>query len=322
MAAVDYIRVFHGEPHAGRGRELLAAHPELRALGGNYPLSAVWTLVLVAAQFAVAFLVGNRAWYIWLPCAYLVGATIDHGLWVLIHETSHNLIFRRRTPNRIAAIVANLPMVVPGAISFAKYHLLHHRHMGELDFDCGIPSPVEARAVSDSSWLKASWVALFAVVQGIRPARMKKVRLFDAWTFANIVVEVAAMAALVYYTGWGPFIYLVASTVFAIGLHPLGGRWIQEHFALTPGQETYSYYGPMNKLAFNVGYHNEHHDLISVPWPRLPQIRRAAPEFYSDLRSYQSWTSLLAYFIVNRKVSLYSYIVRPNHDESDKNVSV
>ena len=86
------------------------------------------------------------------------------------------------------------------------------------------------------------------------------------------------------------------STVFAIGLHPLGARWIQEHFALVPGQETYSYYGPLNKVSFNVGYHNEHHDIVTIPWSRLPQVRRIAPEFYDGLHSYTSWTSLLSAF--------------------------
>jgi sphingolipid 4-desaturase/C4-monooxygenase len=318
----DYIRVFHGEPHAGRGRELLAAHPELRALAGHNPMSAVWTVALVAAQIGLALLVGDRRWFVWLPCAYIAGATIDHALWVLIHECSHNLIFRRRTANRLVAIVANLPMVVPGAISFAKYHLLHHRHLGELDYDCGIPGPLEARTVARSSLAKASWVAGYAVVQGVRPSRLKKVRLLDAWTVANMIVEFAAMGALVYWTGSGPIGYLLASTVFAIGLHPLGGRWIQEHFALAPDQETYSYYGPLNKVAFNAGYHVEHHDLITVPWSRLPEIRRTAPEFYDSLHSYQSWTALLVRFIVDRHLTLFNYVVRPSRDERDSNVSV
>jgi sphingolipid delta-4 desaturase len=315
VPAFDYIRVFHGEPHAGRGRELLAAHPELRALAGHNPLSAVWTVALVVAQLGLALLVGDRRWFVWLPCAYVAGATIDHALWVLIHECSHNLIFRRRTPNRMIAIVANLPMVVPGAISFAKYHLLHHRHLGELDFDCGIPGPLEARIVARSSVAKTIWVAGYSVVQGVRPARLKKVRLLDAWTAANMVVEFAAMGLLVYLTGAGPIKYLLASTVFAIGLHPLGGRWIQEHFALAPDQETYSYYGPLNKVSFNVGYHNEHHDLVTIPWSRLPQVRRMAPEFYDGLLSYGSWTSLLVRFVRDREITLFRYIVRPGRGD-------
>jgi sphingolipid delta-4 desaturase len=119
------------------------------------------------------------------------------------------------------------------------------------------------------------------------------------------------MVLLAYWAGAGPFKYLVTATVFAIGLHPLGARWIQEHFALAPDQETYSYYGPLNRVSFNVGYHHEHHDLITIPWRRLPQVRRIAPEFYNQLHSYSSWTALLARFLRDPDITLYSAIVRP-----------
>ena len=62
---------------------------------------------------------------------------------------------------------------------------------------------------------------------------------------------------------------MLLSFVFSIGLHPVGARWIQEHYLIAPPQETYSYYGPLNKVAFNVGYHNEHHDFSFVPWNNL-----------------------------------------------------
>jgi sphingolipid delta-4 desaturase len=312
VASLDYIHVTHGEPHAQRGRRMLAAHPELRSLAGTEPRSAIWTLLLVVAQIALALAVGRRSWMIWAPAAYLIGATIDHALWSLIHDTCHNLVFRWRTANRWVAILANLPLVVPGAISFGKYHLLHHRHMGDLDFDAGIPGPTEARVIGRSGIRKATWIAGTIFVQGVvRPSRMKKVTLLDGWTIVNILVQAAAMALLVYFAGVAPLKYLVMSTVFAIGLHPLGARWIQEHFALVPDQETYSYYGPLNKVSFNVGYHNEHHDIVTIPWSRLPQIRRIAPEFYDGLHSYQSWTSLLLHFLRDRNITLFNAIVRP-----------
>jgi len=308
----DYIRVAYPEPHAARGRQMLAAHPELRTLIGPERTSVAWMVALVAAQMALALLVGDRPWYVWLPCAYIVGATLDHALWALIHDSAHNLVMRWRTGNRVAAIIANLPLVFPAAISFAKYHLLHHRHMGDMDFDAGVPGPDESRRIGRSGVMKAIWIAGTFLVQGVvRPNRMTKIRMMDVWTAVNFVVEIAAMVLLVRLTGWGPFVYLLASSILAIGLHPLGARWVQEHFALVPGQETYSYYGPLNKLSFNIGYHNEHHDIVTIPWSRLPQVRRIAPEFYEGLHAYQSWTGLLVRFLRDRDITLFTYIIRP-----------
>ena len=323
VTSPDYIRVTHGEPHAARGRQMLAAHPELRALAGPLPASAVWTVVLVLTQCGLALVVGTRSWMVWVPCAYVIGATIDHALWALIHDCCHNLVFRSRTANRVVAIVANLPLVVPGAISFGKYHLLHHRHMGDLEFDAGIPGPTESRIVGRSGIGKAMWVAGTIFIQGIvRPRRLTRVRLLDGWTIVNLVVQVTAMALLAEWAGAAPFRYLVTSTVFAIGLHPLGARWIQEHFALMPGQETYSYYGPLNKVSFNVGYHNEHHDIVTIPWSRLPQVRRIAPEFYEGLHAYTSWTALLVRFVRDRNITLFNYIVRPTPGARDQRPQV
>ena len=107
-------------------------------------------------------------------------------------------------------------------------------------------------------------------------------------------------------SGTEGFCVSAASFFFSVGLHPLGARWIQEHYLVAPPQETYSYYGPFNKIAFNVGYHNEHHDLPSVPWNRLPDIRSRAPEMYNSLVHHTSWTKLLLQFIFDPRIGLYS----------------
>jgi sphingolipid delta-4 desaturase len=312
--SLHFIRAAHDEPHAGRGRQILAAHPELRRYAGPYRRSALWIAVLVALQVGVAVLVSTHPWYIWLPAAFVVGATIDHALWVLIHDCAHNLIFTNRLLNRVMALVANVPLVVPAAMSFCKYHLLHHRHMGDHDLDADLPGPVEAQVVGRSPVIKTLWIAGMTLVLGVvRPSRLKKIPIVERWTLINLATQVVAIGGLIWWLGPAPLKYLAAATVLAVGLHPLGARWIQEHFVFRQDQETYSYYGPLNKVAFNVGYHNEHHDLMTIPWPYLPRVRAVAHEFYDELYAHHSWTKLLIVFLTNRDTTLYSRVVRGDH---------
>jgi sphingolipid delta-4 desaturase len=144
-----------------------------------------------------------------------------------------------------------------------------------------------------------------------RPARLNGVLVVNRWSLFNACTAVTFDLAIVTAFGWNALLYLAASWIFSIGLHPLAGRWIQEHFTLDPAQETASYYGSLNRLALNVGYHNEHHDFPAVPWNRLPRVHDLAPEIYDELNSPPSWTRLWLAFLFDTRYSLYSRVLRP-----------
>jgi len=301
-------------PHRERAKQIRAAHPEVRALFQRNSWSALWTVLLVAAQLAlgIGLTVLSAPWWAILIVAYVLGAFANHALFVLMHDYTHNLVFRKTNANRLGSIFANIAIVFPAAIGFRNYHLLHHKYLGIRGLDADLPTPTEARWVGDSWWRKTLWLGMFWAIQALqRPTTVRKIRTVDGWVVVNAVAMIAAMAPIVWFFGWWPVAYLFLSTAFSLGVHPVGARWIQEHYVFREGQETYSYYGPLNKLSFNMGYHNEHHDFPQVPWSLLPAIRALAPEFYNPLYHHRSWTRLLFHVLFSRKFRLHSRIVRP-----------
>lgn len=134
-----------------------------------------------------------------------------------------------------------------------------------------------------------------------------RVQKLTTWHFCNIAVQLVVNYLLISYGGIKPYIYLIESSFFAGSLHPLAGHFIAEHY-LWDGlpQETYSYYGWLNIFAYNVGYHNEHHDFPSVAWTRLPALRALAPEFYDTIPSHPSWPMVTVNFIRDKEVGIFA----------------
>ncbi len=298
------------EPHRARTQAMLQSHPELRRHIGRNPWTGLLIVVTVAAQLGLAFLLRAQAWWVVILLAWGIGAFVDHALFVMVHECSHDLVFSRRWANATAALVANLPQFFPSAVSFRHYHLKHHAHQGVHELDADLPSEWEARLIQNRTLGKAAWMLLFPVFQIARTFRLKEIEFFDSWVILNWIAQLAFNVAVWWAFGPKALAYLACSLFFSVGLHPLGARWIQEHFLTDGDQETFSYYGPLNAVALNVGYHNEHHDLPSVPWHRLPAIRREAPEYYDTLKSHRSWAALMARFVFDKRLSLFSRMVR------------
>jgi sphingolipid delta-4 desaturase len=301
------------EPHADRAREILARHPEIRRHFGCNPWSTVLIAALVALQMILATWTHRRAWCIVLLAAYVIGAFAAHALLVLVHECVHNLVSEHRGVNRLAGILAALPTVLLNSVTWGRYHLKHHRYQGDYERDFDLPSRWEARLVGGSPAGKALWFLLFPLFHMSRALRNpREIEEFkvDRWVVLAFACQVAFVAGVGVLLGTKGIAYLLASFFFAIGLHPLGGRWVQEHLVTSEPQETYSYYGPLNLLALNVGHHSEHHDFPTVPWNRLPQVKRLAPEVYERLAWHASWTALLLRFLFDRTLGLFDRMVR------------
>jgi len=299
------------EPHRIRTLQILKQYPQVKNLMGKNPLTMFAIVGLVGGMIVLSYIVKDSPWWVILLVAYGVGAFFNHALFVMIHECSHHLLFKSKTMNYMASILANLPHTVPTAISFARYHIKHHSFQGVHELDADLPDFWEARLINNSFFGKAFWLLLFPFFQIARTFRLKEIKPIDGWIICNWIIQLSFNVALWIFFGPKAFFFMLISFFFSVGLHPLGARWVQEHYlTLDENQETYSYYGPLNTVAFNVGFHNEHHDFPSVPWNRLPLLKKEASGFYDNLLAHRSWTKLFFRFLFDKKISLYSRTVR------------
>ncbi len=306
----DFFWSDEPEPHAERRKLIIQKHPEIKQLIGHDSKQAFTVIGFVIAQIVVSILIAyyKPGLLFLFIIVYFFGATINHSLFLAIHEITHNLVFKKKFSNNILALIANIPIVFPYAMSFKIYHAMHHRDQGKDGIDVDIPSYPEAKVFRGLIG-KFIWAFNQIIFYALRPLFVHPIKL-NKWQVINLISQVLVMAVYIYFVGWMGVVYLLLCDFFAGSLHPMSGHFISEHYVFNEGQETYSYYGPLNLLAFNVGYHNEHHDFPGVPGSRLPKLKKIASEYYDTLYVHRSWTMVLIKFIGKSSVSLYSRIKR------------
>ncbi|KAK3365699.1 fatty acid desaturase-domain-containing protein [Lasiosphaeria ovina] len=323
----DFFWTYTEEPHRTRRMAIIKAHPEVTKLCGPEPLTKYVVAAVVAFQVLLAHLLRNTPFWSWKfwAVAYVFGATSNQNLFLAIHEISHNLAFRSPLANRLFAMVANLPIAVPYSASFRPYHLTHHKSLGVDGLDADLPTRFEALFL-DSILGKAFFCTFQIFFYALRP--MMVYRIPFTWVHGlNVAVQIgfdyAILALLPGYFSANSLLYLLLSSFLAGSLHPTAGHFIAEHYVYEtvtptardptnkiPIPETFSYYGPLNLLTYNVGLHNEHHDFPAVPWTRLPALHDMAKEFYADLPHHRSWTYVLWRFIFDEQIGMRCRVKR------------
>jgi len=96
---------------------------------GHEPLTKWVVLFVTLLQISTAIYLRNTSFFslkFWI-LAYVIGGTANQNTFLAVHEITHNLAFRGVRPNRLFAIFANLPIGVPFAMMFKRYHIEHHK---------------------------------------------------------------------------------------------------------------------------------------------------------------------------------------------------
>jgi sphingolipid delta-4 desaturase len=295
------------EPHSIRRKEILAYHPEIKNLFGPDLRLLPCVIFMISAQFGLAYITQYVSWYLYFLSAFVIGGTISHSMSLAIHELSHGLCFEDEFANELLGMFANCAQGIPSMITFKRYHMEHHQKQGMDMFDVDVPTYLEGY-IFQHALGKIIFIMLQPLLYSIRPliiypktTTWKEIMNWTIVMTSNVAIYLYSPSCL---------LYLLLSDLLGMGLHPTSGHLISEHFESHPNQETYSYYGKMNNITFNVGYHNEHHDFTRISGFHLPKVKVIAPEYYDTLYSHDSWTMVLYNFIMDPNMSPFSRIKR------------
>jgi len=307
--SLEFFHVMkHDEPHNIRRNQILKAHPEIKQLFVKEPLTIAFVILLNLFQIFSCWVISHKDYpfYIIIIAAYFISAVVNHALYVLIHDITHFLAAKSVGGNRILSIIANLPAIIPLAISFGRYHRDHHSNFGDILNDPDIPCVGEIKFFN--TWYKRLvYVFIMPLMYAVRPL-FKTPKQPTALEYINILCCVCYAIAIQHFFGGKALSYLLLGTYFGLSINPVGGHLIAEHYEFVKGQDSYSYYGWINYINFNVGMHIEHHDFPNVPWSKLPLVRKIAPEFYNNLPQMESYADVLFKYVFDGSMGPWSRI--------------
>ncbi len=105
--------------------------------------------------------------------AYLVGGLLNHTLHCCIHDFTHFGGHKNLNVNKVMAALCNIPMALPSAISFGRYHSDHHNFLGEINGDPDLPLLWESKLSAQHKWYKYAFYLVIEVFYAMRPVFMK-----------------------------------------------------------------------------------------------------------------------------------------------------
>ena len=298
------------QPHFNRRDLILKKHPEIKNLYGYDSSQQFMVYICIFFQFLISYLLYrfDISYSSIFILSWVIGGFLHHCLAMAMHECSHDLIMKTKNGNLAFAILCNFPVIMPSAISFIRGHSTHHFNMGIYEIDNDLPTKWEIEFIKNSKFRKFLWLTFYFLFATCLRGFLKTPTTLEV---INITIQMIVNILIHHFLGWKAIFYLMMSTLWTMSLHPTAGHYIHEHYSWTDdNQETYSYYGSLNFLSFNVGYHNEHHDFPKVPGSKLPQLHEIGKEYYKKLESHDSWTYIMLRFIFDDSLSHDSRVLR------------
>lgn len=293
------------EWHSMRRRLILSKHPEVRKLR---PLPAItYTMlmsVLVLLHLGVGVMIAvyaqaDTVWFWTILLAATIGAFITFGLQQLTHEFCH---IKRNRLQTAPVLLADLMVGTTGpnyTEYYFKYHMHHHANTSEandpdLYYHSEWADPPQWAARSRLT--RFLWVTIFGLFtievlylgHVFSRASRPRMSIRNTGLVLTLLGKYGFMGLTFWFGGFWCFVYFKLAAGFSLGAfgHPYSGFWLMQHAAMARNgfQPTLSYSGSRIWHWLNLGelYHIEHHDFPWVPFTKIEEVRRIAPEYYES----------------------------------------
>jgi sphingolipid delta-4 desaturase len=289
------------ENHIERSKRLMIKYPQIKEISS----------VCIFLKYQIIFLFGLSIFFSYLSSfldniqyilfTWLIGGTLLNSITLGMHEVSHNHAFKSFLHNRILSLICDLSIGLPVSESFRRYHHLHHYEFNKVGLDTDLPSNIE-RIIFKGKLGKFIWIILQGFFYSIRPNIIKPLEITKI-QFTSYILNIIRFIIL-YQINIKAALFSIIAILIGTGLHPFASHFIAEHFYNENKYETASYYGWMNILTFNVGYHVEHHDFPHIPGSKLPLLHKITNEYKDNIPIIKSWILYLIKFIMDDNISL------------------
>lgn len=291
-----------GELDPGTGSLVMAREGirgQVRELSSISNLRAGWAVLrqwlIIGAVIAAAVLSHHWALYV---LAFVVVASRQHALGVLMHDASHYRLFSNRAANEW---VGDLLLALPIFLSLNRYrveHLQHHRYTNT-DRD---PYWNDFQSDPVWHWPKTPRAAAWIFVRDLLGLNIPSVgKVGRRWSpFAEHFTSTGALTplrtedrirtyifigalltGLAVTNGWLPFLLLWLLPALTLGFAFIRMRTVGEHLGLPGRHELDStrhidgtWLERLTICPLNINYHIAHHMFPSVPYYRLPELQR------------------------------------------------
>ncbi|MAQ83575.1 fatty acid desaturase [Psychromarinibacter halotolerans] len=306
-------------PQARRHNEMrkaaIAAHPDLARVSGAQPWTVLALPVLLALHWGIAWAVSDAALWVIFLAAFVPGQLLIHSAGGLVHETAHKLIFRGNRAK--LGFDMGLEWILGSygkQLIYQHEHITsHHPYIGDYERDyehediCAFQSRMMLRSENPRLQHLLTGLTLLVHLLPLGPIIGDEIfpRL-NAWLTGRpqkdperhveatsaplwqkrLFIGVSLASNLTLLALFGPWALLYHLWSLSLFLGKFGiwnlGQSLSEHEGTDETAPTRSRYGPINWLLFNTGYHNEHHTFPNVAWSRLPELKRQAPEVFTE----------------------------------------